>query len=126
MKTEILHADFTERTGKIRRLNGGNLGPCLTRGNMNNNQNVRDFAELEIPITRLHDAPLSNKGMRLVDIPQIFGNWKADAQNPDNYYFIQTDDYIRAIRSSGSDVLFRLGTSIEHTLNNYFAFPPED
>ena len=126
MKTEILHADFTERTGKIRRLNGGNLGPCLTRGNMNNNQNVRDFAELEIPITRLHDAPLSNKGMRLVDIHQIFGNWKADAQNPDNYYFIQTDDYIRAIRSSGSDVLFRLGTSIEHTLNNYFAFPPED
>ena len=126
MQKELLSADFGQSAGVIRRLNGGNLGPMLSNGYSNGGKFVEEFAELEIPITRLHDAPLGNKGMRLVDIQHIFGNWKADAQNPDNYYFIQTDDYLRTIRAGGSDILFRLGTSIEHSLNNYFAFPPDD
>lgn len=126
MKKELLSADFGQSAGVIRRLNGGNLGPMLSNGYSNGGKFIEEFAELEIPITRLHDAPLGNKGMRLVDIQHIFGNWKADAQNPDNYYFIQTDDYLRTIRAGGSDILFRLGTSIEHSLNNYFAFPPDD
>ena len=126
MEKIVLNADFQREIGKIRRLNGGNLGPQISWGNLNKGKNIRDFAELEIPITRLHDAPLGNKGMRLVDIQHIFGNWKADAQNPDNYYFLQTDDYLRGIRAAGSEIFFRLGTSIEHSLNNYYAFPPED
>ena len=126
MKNEIPTVDFTRKNGLIRRLNGGNLGPQLTRGNIDNGQSVTDFAELEVPITRLHDAPLGNPGMRLVDTQHIFGNFRADAQNPDNYYFIATDDYLRAIRAAGSEIFFRLGTSIEHTANNYFAFPPQD
>ena len=126
MKTVNLTVDFQQEIGKIRRLNGGNLGPQLSRGNLDNDKSITDFAELEVPITRLHDAPLGNPNMKLVDIQHIFGNWKADAQNPDNYYFNATDDYLRAIRAAGSDILSRLGTSIEHTLNNYFAFPPEN
>ena len=126
MKTIKAKVDFSKENGKIRRLNGGNLGPALIHGNFNNDKLVDEFRTLEVPITRMHDCPLSNPGMRLVDIHQIFGNWKADAQNPDNYYFRQTDDYLRATRAAGSDIFFRLGISIEHTLNNYYAYPPED
>ena len=127
MKIERLTVNFTRPCGKVRRINGGNLGPQISHGNMNYGTTPEeDFRELEIPLTRLHDAPLGNKGMRLVDIQHIFGNWRADAQNPDNYYFQATDDYIRCIREGGSEIMFRLGTSIEHSRNNYFAFPPED
>ena len=126
MKNEMPTVDFHRKNGKIRRLNGGNLGPHLKRGNIDKGKSVTEFAELEIPISRLHDAPLGNPGMRLVDVQHIFGSWRADAQNPDNYYFIQTDDYLRNIRAAGSEIFFRLGVSIEHTLNNYFAFPPQD
>ena len=126
MKNEIPVVDFTRKNGIIRRLNGGNLGPQMTRGNIDHGLAVTEFSELEIPITRLHDAPLGNPGMRLVDTQHIFGNFRADAQNPDNYYFIATDDHLRDIRAAGSEIFFRLGTSIEHTPNNYFAFPPQD
>lgn len=126
MKTENLTADFRQANGKIRRLNGGNLGPQMGRGNLDKGKSVTEFAELEVPITRLHDVPLGNRGLRLVDIQHIFGNWKADEQNPDNYYFTATDDYLRSIRTAKSEILYRLGTSIEHTLNNYYAFPPEN
>ena len=126
MKNEIPVVDFTRKNGIIRRLNGGNLGPQMTRGNIDHGLAVTEFSELEIPITRLHDSPLGNPGMRLVDTQHIFGNFRADAQNPDNYYFIATDDHLRDIRAAGSEIFFRLGTSIEHTTNNYFAFPPQD
>ena len=114
MKKEQLYADFKQTSGRIRRLNGGNLGPMLSNGYCNDGKFVGEFAELEVPITRVHDAPLGNKGMRLVDIQHIFGNWKADAQNPDNYYFIQTDDYLRTIRAGGSEIFFRLRKMDRH------------
>lgn len=119
-----LNLDFTQSSGTIRAINGSNLGPNLfNRRNYNEND---DFRALKVPLARLHDAPLLNPGMRLVDIQHIFGNWKADESNPDNYYFKQTDDYIRNIRECGTDILYRLGPSIEHSLDNYYAFPPED
>ena len=58
MKNEIPVVDFTRKNGIIRRLNGGNLGPQMTRGNIDHGLAVTEFTELEIPITRLHDAPL--------------------------------------------------------------------
>ena len=117
-----INVDFSRANGTIRRINGCNLGPRLYRPD---NQ-VAEFQALEIPMVRLHDVPLSNYGMRLADIHHIFGNFRADADNPDNYYFPQTDDYIRTIRNAGGRVMYRLGTSIEHSREKYYAFPPED
>lgn len=121
-KNGNVRIDFAKEQGEIRRLNGGNLGPRIYRPA---NQTA-EFKELEIPITRLHDVPLHNYGMRLVDVHHIFGNFKADAQDPDNYYFPPTDDYLKKIIAGGSQILYRLGTSIEHTERNYFAYPPAD
>jgi len=122
MQTQIA-VDYSKIIGKIRPLNGGNLGPCLKPENQ---EQRNDYKLLEIPLTRLHDAPLTNPGMRLVDVHQIFGNWNADPDDPDSYYFDQTDEYIRRLVEDGCPVLYRLGTSIEHCLPHYYAFPPKD
>lgn len=112
--------------GPIKELNGGNLAPPLMDEEMPGCDIRESFSRLNIPITRLHDAPLENAGMRVVDIPLIFANFHADANDPRNYYFDQTDDYIRNCVESGTQVYYRLGTSIEHSRNKYFTDPPSD
>ena len=115
--------DYSKVIGKIRPLNGGNLGPCIKPEDPVQRE---DFNKLEIPLTRLHDVPCTHSGMRLVDVHQIFGNWNADPEDPDNYYFAQTDEYIRRMVEDGTQIMYRLGTSIEHCEPHYYAFPPED
>ncbi len=121
----IVTVDFSRKDGKIRALNGANLAPPLAVQASGLNLNT-SYKALKIPYARLHDVPLDNPGMRLVDIQHIFGNWEADASDPKNYYFEQTDDYIRNCRELGTDIIFRLGTSIEHSVNHYYAHPPKD
>lgn len=112
-----LHIDFNVGIGEIRALNGVNLAPKL-HNQKNRNMNEA-YRALKIPYARLHDVPLDNPGMRLVDIQHIFGNREADENDPRNYYFKQTDDYIRNCLGLGTQVVYRLGTSIEHSLQNY-------
>lgn len=117
-----VRVDFTRPLGRdIRRLNGGNLGPSLTESGIRDTR--EEFASLRIPLTRTHDVALSNPGLRLCDIQMIFGNAKADAADPDNYYFKATDDYLQSILDAGSEILFRLGTSIEHSRTHYATEP---
>ena len=111
--------------GIIKPLNGGNLAPPLAGEKAG--RYVRDtFPKMNIPLTRLHDAPLENAGMRLVDVHLIFANEHADADDPRNYYFTQTDDYIRNCIECGTQVYYRLGPSIEHSINKYFIGKPAD
>lgn len=122
MKTAKTTIDFSQTKGTIRRLNGGNIGPRLWHPN----GALAKYQELEIPITRLHDAALGNFGLRIVDTQNIFGNWRADQNNPDNYYFRQTDNYLWQLVRSKSKIVYRLGPSIEHLETHYHAHPPED
>ncbi len=116
---------FTAETiGKIKKVNGANLAPPIA--NEKAGANIRkEFGELHLPITRLHDAPLENAGTRLVDIPLIFANFHADADDPRNYYFKQTDDYLQNCIELGTEIYYRLGVSIEHGVKKYFLDPPE-
>ena len=118
--------DFTKPLGKsVRALNGGNLGPNFSNAGTFGD-GADDFAALRVPMTRLHDAPLANAGMRLVDVQHIFGNESADPHDPNSYYFTQTDDYLARIRSLGSEIMYRLGSSIEHSEADYYTKPPTD
>lgn len=117
--------DAKQQLGGIRKLNGVNLAPPLVWEKAALDLK-KEFAALRSPLCRLHDAPLDNPGMKLVDIPQIFANFMADADDPANYYFAQTDDYVRSSIACGTPVLFRLGISIEHSVNKYYSYPPED
>lgn len=49
--------------GPIKELNGGNLAPPLMDEEMPGCDIRESFSRLNIPITRLHDAPLENAGM---------------------------------------------------------------
>ena len=48
-----------EITGRIRKLNGGNLAPCIA-GEMAGRNIRKSFKELNLAFTRLHDAPLDS------------------------------------------------------------------
>lgn len=122
----MLRADFRQDLGPLRRLNGVNTGPCLYMSRNRREEHHALWRALNTPLVRLHDIPWENPGMQLVDIHHIFPNFKADANDPEQYYFKQTDDYIRQCRALRSDVLYRLGPSIEHSLECYHIFPPED
>ncbi len=113
-----------EKIGKIKKVNGGNLAPAIV--NEKAGGSIRkEFGELHLPLTRLHDAPLENAGTRLVDVPLIFANFHADPDDPRNYYFKQTDDYLKNCIELGTSIYYRLGTSIEHGIHKYFLDPPD-
>lgn len=116
--------DFTQKIGEVRPINGINLWSKLSYQTINDQH--KDAAACYFSTSRLHDAPWDNNGMRLVDVHQIFGNLEADPSDPKNYFFEATDDYIAMIRSAGTVPIYRLGTSIEHTANKYFAKQPKD
>ena len=131
MSVTIAFSD--EVIGRIKPLNGGNQAPPLhnEENPFNNNDRgskyIREaYADLHLDHARLHDSPLENPGMRLVDIHMIFGNFHADPEDPRNYYFEQTDDYIANCIAGGTPIYYRLGASIEHSLKKYFVKPPAD
>jgi len=116
--------DFSQKVGQIKQVNGVNL---WTNFYFTTQVDRQDLAEAcKISTVRLHDVPLDNQGIRLVDVHQIFANLKADPKNPDNYFFEPTDDYIAKILKGGAVPIYRLGTSIEHTEKKYFAKRPEN
>lgn len=117
--------DFNRASGKIRRLNGTNLSAPINNADACRTLS-RDLKELGIPMTRFHDAPLDDPGMRLVDVSRVFPLFHADPQDPENYFFAQTDDYIASCLATGSKVSYRLGESIEHSEKKYFVNPPKD
>ena len=127
MDSVLITWNTTKRTGtEIRKLNGGNLAPNIY--NERSGRNIREpFRQLNLAYTRLHDAPLDNPGCRLVDISHIFPLFHLDENDPRNYDFSYTDDYIRnCIEDAGTPVFYRLGESIDHSVRKYKIDPPSD
>ena len=60
-----------------------------------------------------------------MDINTIFPLFLADPDDPRNYLFEKTDDYLAPIIKNKSDIVYRLGQSIEH-FSNYYINPPKD
>lgn len=114
-----------QTVGTIRRLHGTNLAAPTRRQSLPVMDITEDIRELEIPLTRLHDAPLEN-GLGMVDVHHLFPLFHLDPRNPENYCFSTTDDYIQNCINSGGKIMYRLGESIEHSLNHYYTGPPED
>lgn len=124
-RSATIHVKPSRVIGQVKPLHGGNLAVPLVDGLYLGK--VREtFRRLKIPYTRLHDVPLQNPGMRIVDIPLIFPDFRADAEDEGAYYFDQTDDYIRDCIADSTEVYYRLGTSIEHSIKKYFVHPPKD
>ena len=123
----VIEIDTGRTNGKIRCLHGTNLAAPLHGAGSHSATNISgELRALDIPLTRLHDAPLFNPGMSLVDIHHIFPFFHLDCHDPRNYYFKATDDYITNALENGTKILYRLGESIEHSKNKYFVHPPAD
>lgn len=84
------------------------------------------FAALNFKYIRFHDAPLENPGQQLIDIHRIFPLFHADETDPRNYFFGQTDDYLAAIPENDAEIDFRLGETIDHSLNARLIGAPAD
>ena len=83
------------------------------------------FEALRAKYVRHHDAALLNPGYALIDVSRLFPMFRLDHNDPENYDFKATDDYLSAIPKD-MIIEFRLGESIEHSENRYRTLPPAD
>jgi hypothetical protein len=135
-----LTIDFAKPQGKIKPLHGVCNGPFVCGENRvyGANGEIEGFmgyhpepvckleeyhAEAGFPYTRLHDVhwPCPDA----VDVSTIFPLFQADSDDPKYYTFAKTDDYLAAIVRNNSQIIYRLGESIEHW-THYHNHPPED
>ena len=106
---------------RIKPLHGLCNGP-LSAGGMTNL--TEEYREIGVPAVRLHDTDWPYPPC--VDVYQIFRDFSKDENDPANYDFLLTDQYLAAIHASGAEIVYRLGTSIEHIQNRRFVYAPQD
>ena len=119
----ITKIDFAKTIGEVNPLHGTNSGPRTYGFWMNT---TPYFEEAGIPFSRLHDTEYAFGSGEFVDINCIFKDFDADENDPASYDFQQTDEYIKAIYAAGTEVLYRLGSSIEHSPIKVNVHPPKD
>ena len=61
-----------------------------------------------------------------MDVPNIFPDFNADENDPANYDFYYTDEYIKGIQDSGCETYYRLGVTIEWGSKKYTSTKPSD
>jgi len=84
------------------------------------------FDALNIKHFRHHDAAFENPGHMLIDIHRIFPFFHLDENDPRNYFFAQTDDYLSLIADRDIEYEYRLGEQIDHSGFGRLIEPPED
>ncbi len=97
-----------QKVGPVRAINGVNLGPVDRNYAYDH---TPYFRKARIPSVRTHDTPSSARDV--VDLHYVFPNPEADPEDPRNYSFRLTDDYLATIRNAGCTVYYRLGETIE-------------
>lgn len=117
-----IKADLADAAGQIKPLHGVNNSPVQY------GDPIKSFQEAGIPFARLHDTAGAFGGTHFVDIPNIFPNFDADPSDPASYDFAFTDAYIKSLVSSGVEIFYRLGVTIEnhYTIKAYQIHPPKD
>ncbi len=122
----IINVNFSKHTEEIRPLNGVCCAPYSL--NMGNKQKVISemFKSANIPYCRLHDCCGAWGGCYFVDVPNVFPDFEADENNPENYDFHYTDEYIKAIQDAGTQTYYRLGVTIEWGSKKYASLIPKD
>ncbi|MDD6872397.1 MAG: hypothetical protein PUD68_06130, partial [Clostridiales bacterium] len=118
-----LKVDFSQSLGPIKAVNGVNNGPLTC----NFSQDARPyFKEARIPFSRLHDTEYPFGSGEFVDVSCLFKNFNCDENDPANYNFTLTDEYLKAIDECGTKIIYRLGATIEHQPVKVHAVPPTD
>jgi hypothetical protein len=108
--------DLSEKTGEIKPVNGVCNGPSP--------RTAKYFKRAHIPFSRLHD--MRTHFHDCCDIPSIFKDFDADENDPASYDFTLSDYYIEKIKECGTDIVYRLGSSMEQGDFRFNNRPPKD
>ncbi|WP_028550677.1 GH39 family glycosyl hydrolase [Paenibacillus sp. UNC451MF] len=116
-----IHIALNQSAGEIKAIHGVNNGP-VCYGSLIDVTHY--YIDAEIPLVRIHDPNWPHAWE--VDIHTIFPDFSKNPQDPQNYDFTRTDEYLRTILETGAKMVYRLGESIEHTRQKYYVHPPSD
>lgn len=112
--------------GRVLPLHGVNCAPYQSMAGAQQPLIRQLFSQAKIPYCRLHDVMGAYGGCYFVDIPNIFPDFEKDETDPENYDFYYTDEYLAPIVASGTQIVYRLGITIEWGSKKYRANPPTD
>ena len=115
--------DTQTKLGVVKPVNGYQNGPVFCSGSAIEVDNSSEFKQANFPYIRLHDVNYPMQPQE-VDIDVIFKDFDADADDPANYDFRATDEYINSIEAVGAKVIYRLGTT--KIFDHYPSHPPKD
>ena len=117
--------DTSEIIGKIKPMHGGGQPPL--RGPRFSGD-FHYLTEAGIPYSRLHDVGGAFGAGKFVDVPNVFRDFDADDNDPENYDFTFTDILIEELIKAGIKPYYRLGTTIENQalVKAYHTKPPKD
>ncbi|MFA7636371.1 MAG: hypothetical protein WCX81_01265 [Monoglobales bacterium] len=124
MKYTKIAVDPKMVIGECRNILGINNSPQINH-TFHTERRIELFRELGPRYVRHHDSTLENPGFELIDVSRIFPLFHLDANDPKNYDFKATDDYLKLIPEDAT-IEFRLGETIEHSENHYKVNPPTD
>lgn len=108
--------DTARLVGPIKPVNGTCNAPTT--------RTAKYFKQAKLPYSRLHDSFLAHHAC--VDVPAIFPDFSADETDPANYDFRLTDHYVQSIKDCGTDIIYRLGNSMESGPVRFHNQPPAD
>ena len=125
---EKIIVDANVVTGKIRPMHAVCNVPWKSCTEELERNYLKDYQEAGIPFCRFHDMGGKYGGCVYVDIPNIFRDFDADENDPNNYDFVFTDFLVKRCIEHGVQVLYRLGITIENDnfLKHYRIDPPKD
>ena len=120
-----MEADFTKVLAPLKReIHGSNGAIHFSSAGIDSFE--KEYSQLHFAIARTHDWPLWNTGQRCIDTHFVFPLEHLDPKDPANYVFGPTDEIISRYTRLGETVLYRLGTSIEHSDVHFNALMPKD
>ncbi len=124
---ERIFVDLAATRGPVKPMHAVNNGPIRSMS-VQCRQNFPEWVEAGIPYARTHDSTLNHGygGENTVDVDAVFPNFDADENDPASYDFPVTDKYLTTINDAGTEVFYRLGSTIEHWEKKYRVHPPKD
>lgn len=119
------------RLGPVKPVNGVGQPPMI--GKLSSWSMLHYLSEAGIPYSRLHDVCGWMGGGLFVDIPNLFPDFEADENSPENYRFAYTDELIVQLMKHKVEPFFRLGVTIENWVDREHkplppirSLPPKD
>lgn len=131
-KTEIkrvkVSIDVDKTVGKIKPLHAVNDLPSAYFCFGEAEKYSEYLAEAGTPFCRLHDVCGRYGANVFVDVSNVFRNFDADENDPENYDFTFTDKLLELLAAKGVKPFYRLGETIENDffIKRYRTNPPKD